>query len=868
MNDWHARLTGQCIAHARTVLLVGLALCCLSVWYTIERFAINTDTARLISPNTPWRQMEIAFDKAFPSRTDLIVAVLDAPTPEQADAAADALTADLAATGRFRSVRRPDGGAFFDRYGFLLQDEKDFNATMADLTRQQPFLAIMAADPGLGGLLEAVRLGFRGATLGEAKLADLRRPLSAISGVVEAGTTSERLDPLSWRLLLADGPPARSDLRRLILIQPYLDFSALQPGAKAIELIRSRADALGLGAERPVTLRLTGPVPLADEEFSTVAEGAVVNTVGTIAVVLALLFAALRSWRIVVAVFTTLMAGLVITAALGLLLIGEYNLISVAFAVLFVGLGVDFSIQLAVSYREVRVREANLAEAIRIATVGIRRPLLLAAASTAIGFLAFLPTSFKGVSELGLIAGFGMLIALLASMLLLPALLAVLAPPPEREPVGYAGFARADRFIERHRRAILVGAGALFIAGLPLLFNLRFDSNPMNLRDQRVESVATFLDLNRDAETSPMTLDVVAPSLAAARALAERLVALPEVSRVVSFATFVPEGQEKRLQAMMDAAFLLDTVLDPVESKAPRSRTAMLEEIRQTRMALAGLDRGLVASSGMEADLARFDQALAALVASDEARFMRIETALTRGLQPLLQRLRTAFDAAPLTEADVPAEIRNDWIAADGRARIEVIPKGDGNDPDVMRRFVDAVRGVAPATTGAPVTIIESGRTVVASFITAGLLALVMITVLLFVVLRRWQDVVVTLVPLVVAVLMALQAGVLLGIPLNFANIIALPLMCGVSVAFHIYFVLAWRAGVAEVLASSLTRAILFSALTTATAFGSLWLSSHPGTASMGKLLTISLFFTLLAAFVFVPAFLGPPENHEEQKSA
>jgi hypothetical protein len=867
MMDWHERLTDWCIAHARLVLVASLAICAGFAWYTVERFAINTDTARLISPQTPWRQAEIAFDTAFPSRTDLVVVVLDARTPEQADAAAATLTETLLATKAFRTVRRPDGGDFFDKYGFLFQSDAEFRATMADIIGQQPFLSIIAADPGIGGVFDAIRLGLRGAAEGRSKIQDMRPAMTAISRTIEASAGPGAVEPLSWRGLLSAQAPSRLDLRRLVLVQPTLDFTALQPGAEAITLIRKTAADLGLTPDKGVTLRLTGPVPLADEEFSTVAEGAAVNTAATIVVVFLLLFAALKSWRLVAAVFVTLLAGLIVTAGFGLLVVGEYNLISVAFAVLFVGLGVDFSIQLAVRYRDIRLGIPDLFQAISAATIGIRRPLLLAAASTSIGFLAFLPTSFKGVSELGLIAGCGMVIAFLTSMILLPALLTVLSPPAEREAVGYAWLASADRLIEHHRRAIVIGAGALFLAGMPALAVLRFDSNPMNLRDQSVESVAAFLDLNRDPETSPMTLDVIVPSIAAAGPMAERLAALPEVSRVASIVTFVPPNQEARLEAVADASVLMDTVLDPVSRKLPRSREAMGAEISETRAALAQA----VALPGLDpaerADLRRLDNALGELAAASAERYQRVEQALVAGIAPLLDRLRTAFDVAPITIADVPYDLRADWVAADGRARIEVLPRGDANDPVVMGRFVDAVRAIAPVATGAPVTIIESGRTVVQSFIVAAVLALAMITVLLFVVLGRAYDVFVTLVPLVVAVTMSLQAAVLLGIPLNFANIIALPLMCGVSVAFHIYFVLAWRQGIADVLASSLTRAILFSALTTATAFGSLWLSSHPGTASMGKLLTISLFFTMLAAFVFVPAFLGPPETQLETEA-
>jgi hypothetical protein len=850
-------MTRASIRHPALVILLALLLTGAALVFTARNFSINTNTARLISSDTPWRQDENAFDAAFPIRTDLIVAIIDAPTPEEADDAASRLVARLRAEPVIRSVRQPDAGSFFDRNGLLLLKAAEFRTTLAEIVRQQPLLATLAADPGLGGVLAALRLGAKGVTDGEATLEDLVRPLDAISAAIEASAAGP-LAPVSWQALLAKDGPSRRDLRRFVLIQPVLDFAALEPGAEGIATVRRSAREIGIGPGTPTTFRLTGPVPLADEEFATVAEGALVNTLATIAVVLALLFAALRSARLVLAVMTTLLVGLAITAGLGLAIVGEYNLISVAFAVLFVGLGVDFSIQLVVRYREIRHRVADLTDAVREASGAMRRPLLLAAASTAIGFLSFLPTPFRGVSELGFIAGLGMLVALVASLTLLPALLIALRLPKENAPVGYPFLAGADRFVEHHRRAILLLTGAIFLAGLPLLTALRFDSDPMNLRDPHVESVATFHDLARDPETTPQTLDLIVPDIAAAKALAARLVTLPEVRNVTGLATFLPEDQAERLGMIEDAAFVMDTVLDPVAVKPPRDRAALEAEIRSTRAELLALAAGRGGDASLAA-LFRAGAALEALEIMPEERYGRAEQAIIANIAPLLGKVRAAFEAGPITLEALPESLRADWVATDGRTRLEIRPAGDMTDPVALLRFVEAVRVLAPGVTGVPVTIVESGRTVVQSFLIAALIALVSITLLLVVLLRNFHDVLVTLVPLVIAVLMSLQAAVLIDLPLNFANIIALPLMCGVSVAFHIYFVLAWRRGIADVLASSLTRAILFSALTTAAAFGSLWLSSHPGTASMGKLLTLSLAFTLLAAFVFVPAFLGPP---------
>jgi predicted RND superfamily exporter protein len=147
----------------------------------------------------------------------------------------------------------------------------------------------------------------------------------------------------------------------------------------------------------------------------------------------------------------------------------------------------------------------------------------------------------------------------------------------------------------------------------------------------------------------------------------------------------------------------------------------------------------------------------------------------------------------------------------------------------------------------------------VLAFFEAGAWALGSIAILLWLALRRLGDVVLTLVPLLLAGAVTLEICVLIGMPLNFANIIALPLLLGIGVAFKIYYVMAWRAGRTKLLQSSLTRAVIFSAATTATAFGSLWFSSHPGTSSMGKLLALSLFCTLAAAVLFQPALMGRP---------
>jgi len=230
-------------------------------------------------------------------------------------------------------------------------------------------------------------------------------------------------------------------------------------------------------------------------------------------------------------------------------------------------------------------------------------------------------------------------------------------------------------------------------------------------------------------------------------------------------------------------------------------------------------------------------------------------------LEVALERLRSRLQAQTVTLETLPADLVSQWRTADGRARVSVAPNGDPTSNEVLRGFAEAVLAVEPTATGLPVSVLEARHTIVRAFFEAGAWALLSITVLLWITLRRFSDVLLTLVPLILAGVVTLELCVLIGLPLNFANIIALPLLLGVGVAYKIYYIMAWRAGKTNLLQSTLTRAVIFSALATATAFGSLWFSNHPGTSSMGQLLALSLLCTMAAAVLFQPVLMGPPRE-------
>jgi uncharacterized protein len=849
------RLVRLSSRYAWPVILSFLLLAAVSAGYFTRHFAITTDSKQLLSSSLPWRQQEMILNIRFPQRIDQIIAVIDATTPEAADDAADALANELGSrSDLIRSVSRPDGGEFFERNGILLLGLDEVQRTTADLISAQPFLGTLAADPTLRGVFRTFSQSLEGVRLGKAKLETFTPALDALANALEL-LGKGKSPSFSWRKLIAGREPKLSELRRFVNIEPVLDFGDLLPGRKATVAIREAASRLGLTPEQGVKVRLTGPVALADEEFATVADGAILNGFITLLLVSLVLWLALRKARIILAVFVNLVFGLLYTAAVGLWMVRSLNLISVAFAVLFVGLGVDFGIQFCVRYRSERHVSGDLDQALLATARGIGAPLLLAAASIATGFFSFLPTAYRGLSELGLIAGIGIIIALATTLTLLPALLTVLKPPPEQKPIGYAALASVDRFLAKRRNWIVGTTLAATILGLPLLAGLRFDFNPINLRAQDAESVATLLDLMNVPDTSPNTIDVLGSDVAQVSATVERLRRLPEVGRVLTLQSFLPENQEAKLALIEDASFFLQNTLSPDEIRAEPTQAETKAAIGKLVTDLSEAARDLDSPAAIQAR--RLASVLTPLANAPPAALNEVDHALITPLRTTLRQARRLLGAEQVNIATLPSALRKAWVSTDGRVRVEVAPKGDGNDNAVLRRFVTAVRGVAPEATGQPVFIIEAAATVIKAFLQAGILSLVLIALILFVALRRWVDVALTLVPLLVAIVVTIEICVLIGLQLNFANVIALPLLLGVGVAFKIYYIIAWRSGETNFLQSSLTRAIFFSACTTAIAFGSLCFSHHPGTSSMGKLMALSLLTTLAAAVIFQPALLA-----------
>lgn len=805
---------------------------------------IDTDTEDMLSASLPFRQNAIAIDAAFPSLDGRMLVVVEAPDADRADAMARVLVEKFRADADvFQDVSSSVADPFLDKHGLLYLSREDLTELAERLAAAQPFLGTLWQQPNLAGLERMMALLAKADTDNPASLSEAARVLERM-----ADTADGSKGPLSWSGILMPGDAASLvPVRRLISVKPVLDYTTLHPAGRAKAVVaKIAADATRYDG---VSVRITGGTALEDEELRSVEDGMAAAGIVSLIAVSLILILGLRSLGAITALLATLIAGLIFTAAFAIFALGALNLISVAFAVLFVGLSVDFGIHVYL-----RSLEAARQRAWRMALVdgarAVAPSLTLCAVTSAIAFFSFLPTAYVGLAELGLIAGVGMMVALVVNLTLLPALLALLV----RRPPTLRGMASPTHSVSARRAGIVVvGVFGVSAVCLWLASGARFDFDPMNLRSPDGPAMQTFADLSEAGLISPYDAEILTTNGDEARALAAKLASLPTVESVRTVDDLIPKDQDEKLYVIEDLALFVGPAFYAPEGGVRMTDAALLKAadgLRENLLAVAGLP---TLGAAAEKLLARLNDAKtpSALAALNETWFVMLPVQLLR--------LATLLEAGPVTRGDLPRVLTQRFVAEDGRNRIEVTPQGDARDPAQLEAFVSAITQIAPHATGAPVIIVEAGRAVLAAFAQALAIAIVLIAVVIFAVVRNVVSVLLVFAPVVVAAIWTLAAASVFEIPFNFANVIVLPLLFGLSVDFGVHLVMRARTETGDdaLMSTSTPRAVLLSALTTIASFGAIVLSGHPGTASMGLLLTISVSLTLVAILVFLPALMA-----------
>ena len=859
------RVVDFCRRAALWVVLAGLAAAGLSLGYAVNSLTLDTDPMNLLDPDLPFRRVSLDFDAAFPQLDGLIVVVVDQGSPERRRDAVHELARLLERqSSLISSVYQPQQDDFFDQYGLLYFDVDELWRLDERLTRWEPFLGTLAHDPSLRGLFSMLTQALEENPTPEQR-ALLAKVFDGLNEAIEAQRLG-RPHVSSWRQTMLEDVTDRGDpLHGFLLVKPKLDYSSLEAAVGPIDFLRQRRGEL---EDRfGVRIRLTGPVPIEAEERETIAQGAGLTAGLSLGLVAVVLIVGLRSLRLVATMVATLVVGLLWTAGFVAAAIGSLNLITASAPVLFIGLGVDFGIQFGMRYREEFARIGDHESALRRAAAGVGGALTLAAVAAALSFFSFLPTSYRGFAELGLIAGGGMFIALVANATFFPALLTLF---PLTRAVVPASNVKGDSTtstvpILRYRRVILGALVPVVIGAIAVLPTFQFDFNPLHLRDPSSESVSTFQELLADPDTSPYIIQVLADGLPEADALANRLESVPEVDRVVTLVSFVPSAQEEKLAMIDELALVLDPILTPQDPVAAPSAAEEVQALTDFRTTLAVYE-GKPWPGHLNDNLKTLRGSIETLFADsrEPTDFVHdLRARLIGDFPTWLDRLRALMSADAISLETLPDSLKNHYLSQDGRTRVEIFPAHNVNDNQALRRFVARVQEVVPRASGSPVGILEGGRAIVTACVQATLLAIAASAALLFVVLRRYREVLFVLLPLVLTMILTVAACLALGVPLNLANVIAVPLVLGLGIAFGIYLVLRTReqGSLVHVIRSSTSQAVLFSALTSMASFGALSFSRHPGMASLGLLLVVALTLALVCALVVLPALMAELEQ-------
>ncbi len=825
----------------------------------MSTLGVNTDTSAMVSDDLPWRVARADYARAFPDESLSVLVLVEGGTQElREDGAAGLARALRARPDLFLDAEAPTADPFFQRNGLLYRDVGGLEAMERALGESAVALAALVRDPSIRGVAPLL--------MAAVSAPSDRRPEGLDGLLVETSLAIDaarrgQVRRVAWQDQLLGGGAGG---RVLVLARPVLDYSAIFPAGAALDAIEEIGAGLDLGDERELTLRVTGEAALATDELRSAAGGAGMATALAMLGVLVVLYIGLQSARMMLACTITLVVGLIGTAAFAGVAVGDLNLISVAFAVLYIGLGIDYAIHICLRYREAVVAGRSHGAAVLVALRQTGPALVVCAITTSVGFFAFIPTAFKGVSELGLIAGVGMFIGLIVNLLLLPALLVVFGRPRRYRPTpGLGAFATRVVTLPERRRWVFRGLGVVgALVAIVMAPRAVFDQNRLNLQDPGQESVAAFNELMATGDPAPYALNMLAPDRASAEELRSKLESLESVRHARTVASFVPREQEAK-RAIIGR---MGRALAPVLNSESVSTPSVEDEMGALRALRAGL-------TGLEAGDERLDEAAGELreqiggllgdldgASHDEREriLSRVREGLLGSFEATMGSLALALTPESVSIETLPESIRSRWLALDGRWRVEASPDEDLNENEAIWRFAREVLSVAPGAVGEPVSGLRGGRVIVGAFVQAFVTALVAIFILVLVLLKSVRDALVVLAPLLLAGGLTGAASVWFGTPFNFANIIALPLMLGIGVDSGIHMVHRaryLRPG-ESLLTSSTARGVLFSSLTTICSFGSLAISTHLGMSSMGTLLTIAITLTLVCTLGLLPALL------------
>jgi len=826
---------------ARNGWLVLSVLSLVSValgWIAVERFRINSNLSDLIQQDAPWRVDFDRYEVAFPDAVRTSMLVVSGKSQKGVEDAAKQLEVTLRnRDDLFRAVHAPQNDDYFRDHALLFMDLADLDDMVDRIARAQPMLTAVAEDPSLRGILELLTDGVENEAPEEGF--DVLVRLVTQSGEAQlAGENPE----VAWtdELFTSD-----ETLYRLIFLKARQNFGEALPSAQLMAELRAIISALPLA--QGVSVRITGEIPLQHEEIEAAVTGVQLAGWLSVALLIGILVVGVRSVKVITATFAMLVVGIVWTSAYAMLSVGEYNTLSIIFLVMFFGLGVDFALHYSLRYQEaVNAGDGNVEGALVAATGSVGGAIATCTATTSIGFLGFLPTPYQGLADLGVISAGGMLVAAVLTFTLLPALYAVMGKPRPHTvdlPTGDKLVAALSR-----RRGVVFGVlFAAAAAAAAFASNLHFDYSVLALKDESSESMRTLRELQREGVATDYSLIILSED----DQVASDVEGLSAVDSVTTPWDYVPQDQEEKLFVLEDLEQIVWSALEPARIADVPTAEELFGELETLEVSLT--------AAVPDPALDRLRNVVGAMRVESESSLLEWQQGVVANLLSELNWLRRALVQMPVTFDDLPAALKDRLVSAQGQYVSVVTPAGDVSDVAALSEFVESVRELVPVATGRSVIEWGVGQIVVDSFQLALLFSMSGIFLVLLLVFRNLRDSILILVPLVLTALFTLAASVLMGLSLNMANILVLPLIFGLGVDNGIHVVDRFHSAhdVENLMHSSTPRAVMLSTLTTIGTFAALSFSPHQGTASVGILLTMAVALLLVFTIFLLPVLLS-----------
>lgn len=839
--------------HAVGVLVI-LALITLAAGYlAITQFEINSDTNRLIQQETDWRKRQDNFLETFPQYNDLTFVVISGPEMMAVNEVSRELERHLLDNAEyFNSVYAPANSVFIDRHSLLFLPPDKLDEVISNLADAQPVLGAVARDPNLRGLLGLLNNALDGERELPANMTRLTDLLADAAEQLIAGITT----PISWRdefMTHTQDEP----FYNVIFVRGKKNFDDRLPAATVIGAIESAIAQVKHPRRDEVDIRLTGQVPLDHAEITSAMESAqFAGAIALVVLVIVLVFG-VRSLRVIVATYLSMLVGLIWTAAYALVSVGEFNTISIIFLVMFIGLGVDFAIHYCLRYQETLSSYPKELALIHT-SADIGPAITLCAITSAIGFLSFVPTNYTGLAELGIISGGGMIIALILSFTIIPAFFALVREPVRLEPNAW--IARVSTSVNRHKYTIVGAVVILTLGSVAIARHAYFDYSTLALKDPQSPAMQTFRELQQENIITDYSMRYIAPNMATAQDVKSSLLSLETVADVRTPLDYLPDRQEEKLSLLEDARFML-TPMFMSATDSTISDHQRLESVQQLAQSIGTWLQSNPGNTPLANSLRRLRQPLQQMIIRDDNKRLvkEYETIVVDPLLKELDWLELAIEVDRVDFQDLPQGSRERLVTPDDRVLISIIPAEDLVSVQALERFATEVTGVIEEATGRPLVELGIGEIVIDALTRALALAVIAIAIILLITLRNPVDAILVFIPLMLAAVMTLATSVVAGLPLNMANVVVIPLIFGLGVDNGIHVVKRYRESpnIAHLAGSSTPRAVFLSTLTTLSTFGALSFSSHQGIFSIGILLSCALSFLLILTLFALPALLA-----------